>query len=93
MKSIIFKFILNSIIGGIIIFIMISMNKMVNVATSSKEFLNKETMKIDDISETFLGSHVSKTPKSSSSSGGSRGGTSISRGSSGHNHGGMGRKF
>ena len=83
-----------SLIGtGIIIFIMISMNKMVNVATSSKEFLNKETMKIDDISETFLGSHVSKTPKSSSSSGGSRGGTSISRGSSGHNHGGMGRKF
>lgn len=83
-----------SLIGtGIIIFIMISMNKMVNVATSSREFLNKETMKIENVSETFLGSHVSKTPRSTSSSGGSRGGTSISRGSSGHNHGGMGRKF
>ena len=71
----------------VVILIMIGMNRMVNKATSSREFLNKDTMKILNISEMFLGSHTSKTAiQKNSSSGG------VSSGS-GRRSGGAGHKF
>ena len=77
-----------ALIGTIIIIvILIMMNRMVSKATLAKEFLNKETMKINDISEVFLGSHTSKTLIADDSS------NMTSKGSSGQNHGGKGHKF
>lgn len=53
-------------LGGaaFIISILVLSNKMVRKATSAKGFLNKDTMKIIDISEMSLGAQVSKTPLS-----------------------------
>lgn len=72
----------------VIILILVHQNKMVRTASSSREYLNKDSLKIEQLKENFLGSTVTKVPIShdSSSSGGSRG-------SSGVSHGGGGRKF
>ena len=78
----------------VIILIMVFSNRMVRKASSSREYLNKSTMKIDSISEMFLGSNVSKVRRSdSSSSSSSRGGSSTRSSSSGRSHGGGGRRF
>lgn len=85
-----------SLIGTVIVMVILVMkNKMVRKATSSREYLIKDTMKINHVSETFLGAFVSKVMRShdSSSSGGSSGGSSTSSGSSGVSHGGGGRSF
>lgn len=74
----------------IIILIMVATNRMVKRASSSREYLNKSTMQIKDISTIFLGSNVSKVRISDTSS---SGGSSTRSSSSGRSHGGGGRKF
>lgn len=94
-------FVFSLFITGIAILILIRMNKMVRKATSSREYLVRETMRINHISETFLGSFITKTKRSNPSgssgrrggSSGIRSGSSISIGSSGRSHGGGGRRF
>ena len=53
---------------AIIIGILILSSRMVKKATSASDFLNKDTMKIIDISEMFLGSRTFKAPLSGGSS-------------------------
>lgn len=77
------------IVTGIIIVVMAYYNKLVRVANSSREYLKKESVKIDKISDNFLGSNVVKIPISHNTGGGS----STSSGSSGISHGGGGRGF
>ena len=77
------------LITGIVMAIMISRNKLVRVATSSREYLDKKTLQTNIVKDRFVHTHTSKTPiyHSSGSSGG--GGHS---GSSGVSHGG-GHRF
>ncbi len=51
---------------GIIIGILMLRCRMVRKATSARDFLNKDTMKIVDISEMFLGTRTFKAPLTSS---------------------------
>ena len=64
---------------------------MVRKAVSSRQYLVKDSVKINLIKETFLGTSVHKSARVQSSSGG--GGSSTSSGSSGTSHGGGGRSF
>ncbi len=88
---------ISGLVTLVTIIIMICSNNMVHKATSAKEYLIKDTMRVQKISDIFMGSHVSKTRISSdsstsrSSSGG--GHISTSHGSSGISHGGGGHKF
>ena len=77
----------------IIIVVMILSNNMVHKATSSKEFLNRETIRIINISEMYLGSHTSKVSISDSSSRKSRNGGMNHPSRGGGRSGGAGRKF
>lgn len=78
------------LITGIVMAIMISRNKLVRVATSSREYLDKKTLQTNIVKDRFVHTHTSKTPiyHSSGSSGG--GGHSES---SGISHGGGGHRF
>lgn len=78
------------LITGIVMAVMISKNKLVRVATSSREYLDKKTLQTNIVKDQFVHTHTSKTPiyHSSGSSGG--GGHS---GSSGVSHGGGGHRF
>src|SRR5699024_338826 len=60
------------LITGIVMAIMISRNKLVRVATSSREYLDKETLQTSIVKDRFVHTHTSKTPiyHSSGSSGG-----------------------
>lgn len=87
-----------ALIGTVIVMIvLVSRNRMVKPAVSSKDFLNKETMEINQISDVFTGTRTTKTPRSSDSSSSSRGRTGSfggrSGGRSGVRSGGAGRKF
>lgn len=87
-------FLIALVVTVIIMVILVMKNRMVKKATSSREYLVKETMKINHVSETFLGAFVSKVRRShDSGSSGGGGGSSISSGSSGVSHGGGGRSF
>lgn len=79
----------------IIMIVMVASNKMVRKATSSRQFLREDSVKINLIKETFLGTSVTKTKRvnNSNSGGGHSGGSSTSTGSSGVSHGGGGRSF
>lgn len=74
----------------IVMGILIYKNKLVRKATSSREYLKKDSVKIDLVSDQFLGSNVTKIHIDHSSS---SGGSSTSSGSSGISHGGGGGKF
>lgn len=87
-------FLIALIVTIVIMIILVMKNRMVKKATSSREYLVKETMQINHVSETFLGAFVSKVRRShDSGSSGGGGGSSISSGSSGVSHGGGGRSF
>lgn len=79
----------------IIMIVWVLSNKMVRKATSSRQFLREDSVKINLIRENFLGTSVTKTKRvdNSSSGGGHSGGSSTSTGSSGVSHGGGGRSF
>lgn len=76
---------------AIVIGVLIYNCKMVRKAVSSRQYLVKDSVKINLIKETFLGTSVHKSARVQSSSGG--GGSSTSSGSSGTSHGGGGRSF
>lgn len=86
-------FLIALIITIIVMVILVMKNKMVRKATSSREYLVKETMQINHVSETFLGAFVSKVRRSHDSGSSGGGGSSTSSGSSGVSHGGGGRSF
>ena len=78
--------------------VLISKNKMVKQATSSRDYLDQKTVQIKNVSNLFLGRNVTKKVKIKSSDSGfggssSRGGSRSFRSSSGRSHGGGGRKF
>lgn len=79
-------------ITGIVMAILISKNKLVRVATSSREYLDKKTLKTSVVSDQLVHTHTSVTRIQSSSSGGS-GVSSTHSGSSGVSHGGGGHRF
>jgi len=76
---------------AIIIIVLVNKNKLVNKAVAAKEYLVKDSVSIQLISDTFLGRSISKVARSHDSGG--SGGSSISSGSSGISHGGGGHKF
>ena len=53
-----------SIATAIVMFIFVSLNKNISVATSSKEFLNKETMIINEISDSFVSENTKRKKRS-----------------------------
>ena len=79
-----------SVITIIVMGILISKNKMVKVATTSREYLEKGSINIKVVRDVLTSSHTTSTPISHSSSSG--GGSSHS-GSSGRSHGGGGHHF
>ena len=78
------------VITIIVMVILVSKNKMVNKATSSREYLNEETKSVKLVKNHLIGTHVTKT-KIEHDSGGSSGGGHIS--SSGSSHSGGGHHF
>ena len=82
------------IITVIVIAIMVSKNKLVRKATSSREYLVKDSVRIKTLHDRLVSTHTMVTPiYQSSSSGGSGGGSSTHSGSSGRSHGGGGHRF
>lgn len=59
-QALIFAFIATTIV----MFIFISLNKNISVATNSKEFLNKETMVINEISDSFVSENTKRKKRS-----------------------------
>ncbi len=59
-QALIFAFIATAII----MFIFVSLNKNVSIASSSKEFLNKETMIINEISDNFVSENTKRKKRS-----------------------------
>lgn len=57
-------FIFSFIVTAIIMLIFVSLNKNVSVATSSKEFLNKETMIINEISDSLVSENTKRKKRS-----------------------------
>ena len=76
------------LITGIVMAIMISRNKLVRVATSSREYLDKETLQTSIVKDRFVHTHTSKTPiyhsSGSSGGGGHSGRSGVSQGGGGH---------
>ena len=81
-----------SVITAIVIGILISKNKLVRVATSSREYLDKDSLKIKTVSDRLVSTNTIAVPRSSGSSSGG-GGSSRHSGSSGRSHGGGGHRF
>ena len=76
----------------VVMYILISNNKLARVANSSRHYMTKADVSVAN--ENFLGKNVHRIPRASeSSSSSSSSGRSISSGSSGRSHGGGGRKF
>ena len=69
--------------------------KSVGYSKSATSYVAPGSFKLADSRDIYLYSTVSKTarPKDTGSSSGYRGGSSTHRSSSGHSHGGGGRKF
>ena len=89
MGILIFAVISTIIVVGIIVY----NHKMVRKATSSRQFLVKDSLQINLIKETFLGTTVHKTARVQNDSSSGGGGSHTSSGSSGVSHGGSGRSF
>lgn len=81
------------VITAIVMGILISKNKLVRVATSSREYLDKNSLKIKTVSDRLVSTNTVAVPRSSGSSGSSSGGSSRHSGSSGRSHGGGGHRF
>lgn len=81
-------------ITAIVIGVMIHKNKLVRVATSSREYLDKDSLKINTVSDRLIFTNTVAVPRSTGSSGSSSGGgSSRHSGSSGRSHGGGGHRF
>ena len=80
-------------ITAIVIGVMIHKNKLVR-ATSSREYLDKDSLKINTVSDRLIFTNTVAVPRSTGSSGSSSGGgSSRHSGSSGRSHGGGGHRF
>ena len=79
-------------ITAIVIGILIHKNKLVRVATSSREYLDRDSLKIKTVSDRLVSTNTIAVPRSSGSSSGG-GGSSRHSGSSGRSHGGGGHRF
>lgn len=89
LKSSIFMSLLIGLIGtAIIMAILIFKNKMVRKATTAREYLNKDSIKVQNIGEILISSNTTKHEIDHSSSG-----SSTHTGSSGSSHGGGGHSF
>ncbi len=66
-------------------------NKLVRVATSSREYLDKDSLRIKTVSDRLISTNTTSVPISTTSSSG--GGRSLHSGSSGRSHGGGGHRF
>lgn len=89
LTSSIFMSLLIGLIGtAIIIAILIFKNKMVRKATTAREYLNKNSIKIQNMGEILISSNTTKHEIDHSSSG-----SSTHTGSSGSSHGGGGHSF
>ena len=62
------------------------------MATSSREYLDKDSLKIKTVSDRLVSTNTIAVPRSSGSSSGG-GGSSRHSGSSGRSHGGGGHRF
>ena len=81
-------------ITAIVIGVMIHKNKLVRAATSSREYLDKDYLKINTVSDRLIFTNTVAVPRSTGSSGSSSGGgSSRHSGSSGRSHGGGGHRF
>ncbi len=81
-------------ITAIVIGVMIHKNKLVRAATSSREYLDKDSLKINTVSDRLIFTNTVAVPRSTGSSGSSSGGgSSRHSGSSGRSHGGGGHRF
>lgn len=80
-------------ITAIVIGVMIHKNKLVRVATSSREYLDKDSLKIKTVSDRLIFTNTVAVPRSTSSGSSSGGGSSRHSGSSGRSHGGGGHRF
>lgn len=80
------------VITAIVIGVLIHKNKLVRVATSSREYLDKDSLKIKTVSDRLVSTNTIAVPRSSGSSSGG-GGSSRHSGSSGRSHGGGGHRF
>lgn len=80
------------LITAFIIGIMIYKNKLVRVATSSKEYLDKESLHVKTVKDILISTHTTVVPHSTVNTSGS-GGSSGHSGSSGISHGGGGHRF
>lgn len=89
LTSSIFMSLLIGLIGtAIIMAILIFKNKMVKKATTAREYLNKNSIKIQNMGEILISSNTTKHEIDHSSSG-----SSTHTGSSGSSHGGGGHSF
>lgn len=78
---------ISAVVTIVIMYILISKNKMIVKVTKANEYLNKETAKITNKKDTFLSTHtVTHVIDTPSSSGGGGGGFHSSIGSSGGGH-------
>jgi len=86
------------IISTISIIVMVSKNKLVRKVNDANNYMNKEKVIINHVSDKFMGSYINKIKRShnESSSGSSHGSmhhSSTHSSSSGRSHGGGGHKF
>lgn len=79
------------VITVIVMIILVSKNRMVNKATSSREYLNEGTKEVKLIKNTLIGTHISKTKINHDN--GSSGGGGGHIGSSGSSHSGGSHHF
>lgn len=80
------------VITIVVMGIMIHKNKLVRVATSSREYLDKDSLKTRVVSDRLISTNTVATPISTGSSS-SGSGSSHHSGSSGRSHGGGGHRF
>lgn len=81
------------VVTVIVIGVMIRKNKLVRVATSSREYLDKDSLKMKTLSDRLISTNTVAIPISTNSSDGFGGGSSTHSGSSGSSHGGGGHSF
>lgn len=90
-NQILYSMVVALIITIITIFILIMKNKLVRPATTAREYLNEDSIKVNDMGDILVSSNTTRHKIEHSSSSG--GGSSRHSGSSGRSHGGGGRKF
>lgn len=92
-NQVLYSMIVALVITIITIFILITKNKLVRPATTAREYLNKDSIKVNDMGDILVSSNTTRHKIEHNSSSGGSGGSSRHIGSSGRSHGGGGRRF